>query len=208
MMSLVHRLGIVWVFAIATGCGAAAVPHPWEVEPTAVGGLYEYPEEAHVYAPGDRGAYYVVARDDSPAGRRALHAMLAALGPVDATGRGFVIRLDEDAWARVAGAPEVGSAAPLVAAARRGPIGTGQVAVAIDLFDDATPAEVDAVATWLTARGATIAGRTTTAITATVSAEIAVEAARLGPVRWVAARTDDGTASPPGPVPEGDGASR
>ncbi|MCE9574218.1 MAG: hypothetical protein K8W52_13810 [Deltaproteobacteria bacterium] len=180
------------VLAIAAGCGAAA-PNTWQVHATAAGPVYEYTEDTKGYAPGDPGGYLVLAKDDTPAGRRALRTVLAGFGTVDeAASGGFVVRLTDAALVQVALAPGVASVAPLAADARRGELGAGDgtIVATIDLFDDARPEEIAAVAAWLTAHGAQLA-QTGGTIVGTMSAAVAREAARLGPVRWVAARVGD-----------------
>jgi len=183
------------VLAITAGCGAAA-PQTWRVTATSAGPVYEYAEDTKAFAPGDPGGYLVRAKDDTPAGRRALRAVLAGFGTVDeAASGGFVVRLTDAALVQVGLAPGVASVAPLAAAARRGELGGGDgrdgtIIATIDLFDDARPEEIAAVAAWLTAHGGQLASTGGT-IVGTMPAAVAREAARLGPVRWVAAKGGD-----------------
>ncbi len=182
--------------ALVLVLAACVAPPTWQVHKTPAGVVYEYAEDTASFAPDDPGGYLVRAKDDSPAGRRALRAILG--GADDVVDGGFVVRLSAAALFQVALAPEVASIAPLVAAARRGPLGEGATTVTIDLFDGVRPEERAAVAAWLTAHGAQLA-QTGGTIVGTMPAAIARAAARLGPVRWVAAKVGDDADGTVGP---------
>jgi hypothetical protein len=135
---------------------------------------------------GVRVGYVVTAKDDTPAGRTALGAALGAGD--DVVGDGFVVRLDDAGRARVAAMPAVAAIAPLAVRDKVGALPAGVVRAHIDLYDDATAAEADAVAAWVTAHGGAIGARGATWIEAKVAAEVATAAAALAAVRWVEAR--------------------
>jgi hypothetical protein len=138
-------------------------------------------------APHGRVAYVVTAKDDTPSGRAALGAQLGAGD--DTSGDGFVVRLDDAARARVAAMPAVAAVAPLPASAKRGALpAAGALAVRIDLYADAAPAEVDAVAAWVASHGGAVAARGATWLDATLPAAAAADAAELAEVRWIDAR--------------------
>ena len=138
-------------------------------------------------SPHGRIAYVVTAKDDTPAGRAALGAQLGTGD--DTVGDGFVVRLDEAARARVAAMPAVAAIAPLPAAAKHGALpASGTAAVRIDLFADASSAEVDAVAAWVAAHGGAVAARGPAWLDATLPADAAAAAAQLAEVRWIEAR--------------------
>jgi hypothetical protein len=188
MLGMIRRSAAFMVALAAGSAGACGAPAgPWREVGAGGARLYEYPDDATRFAPGDRGAYVVTARDDTPAGRRALRDALAReVGPAaagDAGAGGLVVRLDPGARQRVAALAAVGAVTPLPPTARRGPIASA--AIRIDLFGDATPAEADAVAAWIGARGGTVTTRGATWLDADLGAAAAAEAARLGPVRWV-----------------------
>jgi hypothetical protein len=128
--------------------------------------------------------YVITAKDDTPSGRAALaHAIGAG---DDTSGDGFVIRLDDAGRARVAAMPAVAAVAPLAAAAKHGALpATGEVHARIDLYEDASAAEADAVAAWIGAHGGAIAARGATWIDATLAASALGEIAELASVRWV-----------------------
>lgn len=162
-------------------------PDPWQrVEPAgAAVALYAYPETIERYAPEDRGAY-VVRVPDGPERR----AVLEGLGATDdITGEdGYVVRLaaaERDAVAARAGVSGVEILQP---AARRSPLVDRTAArpeARIDLFRDATPDEVAAVAAWIVERGGTVSWKGRIAVRAEAPREVLSEAARLSPVRWV-----------------------
>lgn len=160
------------ILLVASGCGgcgrAPAPATPWQPVADA---LYLYPETIDRYAPDDRGGYVV-----TPPGA------VAAADPDDVTGDGVAVRLGAAEVEALRARPGV-TVAILQPAARRGAIGDEDVR--IDLFGDASDAERDAVAAWLEQRGATVTWRGPAALRAHVAPEVAAEAARLGPVRWV-----------------------
>jgi hypothetical protein len=141
-------------------------------------------------APSGRVAYVVTAKDDSAAARARLHAALviAAAAADDVLGDGFVVRLDGAARARIAALAEVGAIVPLPIDARLGPLPAGAGVVHVDLFDDATAAEGEAIAAWIGAHGGAVRARGATWIDATLAPAAARELAAQASVRWIEAR--------------------
>jgi hypothetical protein len=137
-----------------------------------------------------RTGYVVTPKDDTPDGRAALGR---ALGADDPQGDGFVIRLDDAGRARVAAMPAVATVVPLAAAAKLGKLpSAGRVDVRVDLYDDATDADRDAVAAWITAHGGAVASRgaptPASTIDATIDAGVTSALAAQDAVRWIEPR--------------------
>jgi hypothetical protein len=165
----------------------AAPAEPWqrlEIAGAPVA-LFLYPDPIERYAPQDRGAYVVHIADGD--GQRAL---LDELGTTDdiAGSDGHVVRLDtatRDALTRRPGVRDVQILQP---ADRRSLLvdkTTELPEARIDLFHDATPDEVAAVAAWIGARGGRVLWQGRTALRARIPREALSEASRLSPVRWV-----------------------
>lgn len=166
----------------------APADEPWQrlAVPGAAVALYAYPEAIERYAPDDRGAY-LVRISGSADERRAIAAELAA-GDDVVGDDGYVVRLDATRATALAARPGVVAVTPLQPTARLGIIvdrATELPEVRIDLFADASGAEVDAVAAWVTWRGGRVLWRGRAALRARVPLEARSEAARLSVVRWI-----------------------
>lgn len=185
----------VWLLALcaALACGgkprpAAPAADPWEriAVPHSDASLYTYPETITRYAPDDRGAYVVRLAGDAGA-RRALAAALGA-GDDVVGDDGYVVRLDAAAAAAVAARAGVIAVEPLQPRDRIGVVverTVDQAEVRIELFADAAPDEVEAVAAWIAWRGGTVAWRGRAALRARMPLEARTDAARLSVVRWI-----------------------
>ncbi len=177
--------------AAAAACGPPPRPRPpadpWQKVSLAAApvDLYLYPDPIERYAPDDRGAY-VVRVPDGPERRAALEAVGAS---DDITGEdGFVVRLDAASRDAVAARPGVTGVVILQPADRRSLLvdrTTELPEVRIDLFRDASVAEIAAVSAWVVARGGRVLWRGRAALRARMPREALAEAARLSPVRWI-----------------------
>lgn len=178
---------------LTLACGAAptpppAPPDPWTV--VAVAGapvpLFAYPEPILRYAPDDRGAYVVrLAADDAV--RTALRAELGVTDDIMGDD-GYVVRLSAAAREALAARPGVLGIAILQPADRRSLLhdrATELPEARIDLFADATAAEVAAVGAWVTWRGGRVVWSGRTAVRVRMPREAIAEASRLSPVRWI-----------------------
>jgi hypothetical protein len=97
--------------------------------------------------------------------------------------------MDDAERARVAAMPAVGSIAPLAPADKLGALPpAGTIHARIDLYGDANPAEVDAIAAWIGAHGGAVSARGATWIDASLAVDAAAQAAQLATVRWVEGR--------------------
>ena len=180
---------------LSIGCpGGAARPvapaaaDPWqrvEVPHTALV-LYAYPDTITAYAPDDRGAYVVRIGGDEAA-RRALAAELGAADDLIGDD-GYVARLGAAEATALSGRAGVVAVTPLQPRDRLGAMIDRTVElpeIRVDLFADARPDEVEAVAAWIVWRGGTVSWRGRTALRARVPLEARTEAARLSVVRWI-----------------------
>lgn len=186
------RIAVVVVVA-AVACGGKPRPapppaDPWQVVavPGASASLHAYPDAIERYAPDDRGAY-VVRLGGTPDERRALAAAIEAGDDVIGED-GYVVRLDAAAAAALAARAGVVAVTPLQPRDRLGLVvdrATELPEVRIELFADASAAEVDAVAAWIAWRGGRVLWRGRTALRARVPLEARTEASRLSVVRWI-----------------------
>lgn len=183
-----------WIFLAATvaacpgGARHPAPPEPWErvVVPPGAVALYAYPDAITRYAPDDRGAYVVRVSGDEVA-RRAVADELRA-GDDLAGDDGYVVRLDGAAAVALAARPGIASVAPLQPGDRLSAMidrSSERPEVRIDLFADARPDEVEAVAAWIVWRGGTVSWRGRTALRARLPLEVREAAAHLSVVRWI-----------------------
>ena len=187
------RCSLALALALAlAGCGAPAAPKPppppWQrVQPAGAPiGLLAYGDHIDQYAPDDRGAYVVRIEGDAAA-RAALAATLGATDDVVGAD-GYVLRLDASAATALATRAGVRGVAPLQPVDRRGVLvdrGTELPEVRIDLFTDASPDELAAVAAWVSWRGGQVLWRGRAALRARLPHEARDEAARLSVVRWI-----------------------
>lgn len=189
---MARGLLIVTAVLACQACRGAAPPSPAPADPwqrLEVAGapvaLFLYPDPIERYSPEDRGAYVVHVGDGE--GRRAL---LDELGTTDdiAGSDGHVVRLDAAARDALTRRPGVRAVQILQPADRRSLLvdrTTELPEARIDLFRDATPDEVAAVAAWIGKRGGRVLWQGRTALRARLPREALSEASRLSPVRWV-----------------------
>jgi len=188
----------LWTLAaLAAAChrgptSPAARPDAWQrlTVPGAPVPLYAYPETIERYAPDDRGAYVVriAPGEDAAALARSLGATDDILGE-----DGYVVRLDDGQRTTLAARPGVTAVAILQPAERRSLLLDRAPAAdpatlpeaRIDLFADASPDEVAAVAAWVTWRGGEVTWQGRLAVQARLPREVFHEASRLSPVRWI-----------------------
>jgi hypothetical protein len=130
--------------------------------------------------------YVVTATDDTPSGRAAVGRAIGAGD--DVSGDGFVMRLDDAGRARVAATAGVAAVRPIAADEKLGKLpDTSPVSVRIDLYDDATPAELDAVAAWIAAHGGSVGAKAARSIDATIATSMLHALAETAEVRWIEA---------------------
>jgi hypothetical protein len=188
----VHRVALASVVAVLVACHGTPPSTPRPAEPWqrlelpgAPVALFLYPDPIERYAPDDRGAYLVHVTEGVE--RR---AALEELGSSDdiAGADGFVLRLSEAERATALTRPGITGVQILQPADRRSLLvdrTTELPEARIDLFRDASPDEVAAVAAWIEARGGRVLWKGRLALRARLPREALAEAARLGPVRWV-----------------------
>lgn len=191
LLALVVAVALGLAPVVGTACGPQAPrpAGPWQEVDGGGGRLYLYPDPIERYAPDDPGGYIVrPVAGASPEARAALIDALAPSDPDDILGDGVVMRLDAATRDAIAARPDVGAVELLQPRDRRGMLWDQEAAIAevrIELFVGAPDAERDAVAAWLEARGGIVMWRGPAALRARVPQDAIVDAARLGPVRWV-----------------------